>query len=358
MLCLGLALLVLLPACDDATAPDPAQPAAVTVEPFADPQIEYDASRGTTTIIVRFVARQGDRPLGEDDIDVELKVNEKAVDVEGILQQDSEALSANLHITLVLDTSYSMLQHSPSAFAPMLSSARRTLQAASGLYTDRPGSFEWDLVWFDDAIFRPVITSPSMRWTPQDVERIPTPSVGSFTKLYAAMDDAIRSSINHAALFGGGPRDQHIVVAFSDGADNYSWFDNADVDGQGSLDSSRQYHYYGASPTTRADVESLLKASPEIQLHMMGLGSAVNDADMQALSKAGRGRYFKNLDASKVDQLFDKVILEFTSVQTQGVTLPLPPGQYRFTAKVTAQGASGSYSFSFMGGQEGAGLVR
>jgi hypothetical protein len=232
----------------------------------------------------------------------------------------------------------------------MLSSARRTLVAGSGLYTTRPGTFEWDLVWFDDAIYRPIAPSPSMRWTPQDVERIPAPLPGSFTKLYAALKDAITTSAQHAEQFGSGPRDQHLVVAFSDGADNYSWFDNASLTGSGSLDANRQYHYSGSGPVTRGQIEALLKQHPEIQMHVMGLGSAVNDDDLSALSSAGRGRYFKNLDPSKVDQLFEKVILEFTSVQTQGATIPLQPGTYTFRIKVRTPGAAGSYSFRFVAG--------
>ena len=336
--------------CENATEPDTQPTAQLTIEPFADPQISYDPTRGTTTVIVRFVARRGAVPLGESDLTTELYIDGDPIDVESLLQQDSESLSANLHLTLVLDTSYSMLQHSTPAFAPMLSAARRALGAGSGLYTQRPGIFEWDLVWFDDAIYRPIAPTQLMRWTPQDVERIPPPLPGSFTKLHAALKDALQTSIAHAQQFGSGPRDQHLVVAFSDGADNYSWFDNSALSGQGSLDLNRQFRYFGSDPVTRPEVETLLKQHPEVQLHVMGLGSAVNDDDLISLSKAGRGRYFKNLDPTKVDQLFEKVILEFTSVQTHGAEIPLPPGEYSFRVKVKAPGAAGSYSFRFVAG--------
>lgn len=353
-----LAIVLAFAGCDNVTEPDTPPVGPLTIETFADPQVSFDPARGTTTVIVRFVARRGSTPLGEDDLTVQLLVNGRAIDVEGLIEQDSESLSANLHLTLVLDSSYSMLQHSVSAFAPMLSAARRTLSAGSGLYVQRPGIFEWDLVWFNDAIYRPIAATPANRWTPQDVERIPSPAAGSFTKLHAALKDAVQTSIAHAEQFGSGPRDQHLVVAFSDGADNYSWFDNASLSGQGSIDTNRQYRYSGAAPVNRTDVETLLKNHPEVRLHVMGLGSAVNDVELQSLSRAGRGQYFKNLDPAKVDQLFEKVILEFTSVQTHGATIPLPPGEYNFEVRVKASGAAGKFGFRFVGGQLGAGLIR
>jgi hypothetical protein len=343
---------------------DPVEPAddaknKLSIEPFAAPEIQYDALRGTTTVVVQFVARNSRHvPLAEGDLDVTLRINRQPIDVEGLLQQDSATLAANLHVTLVLDTSYSMLTHSVPAFEPMLASAKRTLGAGSALYADRPGVFVWDLVWFDDVIYRPLQSTASLRWKMSDVERIPTPAPGSFTKLYAAVSNAIESSAAHAAEFGTGPRDQHLVVAFSDGADNYSWFDNAETGGQLTLGTDRQYRFFGAAPVTREDVQRQLGDHPEVQMHVIGLSSAVNDDELRSLSRAGHGAYFKDLDASKVDALFDQVIQEFTSVQSHGATVPLPPGEYEFEVIVRAGKASGSYRFDFMGGAQGAKLLR
>jgi hypothetical protein len=93
-------------------------------------------------------------------------------------------------------------------------------------------------------------------------------------------------------------------------------------------------------------------------MHVIGLSSAVNDDELRSLSRAGHGAYFKDLDASKVDALFDQVIQEFTSVQSHGATVPLPPGEYEFEVIVRAGKASGSYRFDFMGGAQGAKLLR
>jgi len=340
---------------EDGSPTAPVDPAAqVVIEEFGDPQIQFDPTVGTTTLVVQFVARDGNRePLRDDDLEIELQIDGRPIDVEGLLDEDSEALASNLHLTLVLDASYSMLQHSPSAFSPMLGSARRTTAEGKSLYVERPGSFDWELVWFNDRIFRPLETATDSDWLETDIERIPAPEPGGFTKLYAAVESAVESSAAHAAAAGASSRDQHLVVVFSDGADNYSWFDNSDLSGTGSIGTQRSYEWAGAPPVGKADVEALLEQHSEIQLHVMGLGSEVNDSELTALARQGRGRYFKNVDASNVDVLFEQVTQEFTSVQTRGATIPLPPGEYvfRVEARRTDTGAEGVHEFRFRGGQ-------
>lgn len=343
---------------EDGSPTAPVDPAAqVVIEEFGDPQIQFDPTVGTTTLVVQFVARDGNRePLHADDLEVELQIDDRPIDVEGLLDEDSEALASSLHLTLVLDASYSMLQHSPSAFTPMLASARRTTAEGKSLYVERPGSFDWDLVWFADRIYRPLETTADAEWLETDIERIPAPEPGGFTKLYAAAKSAIESSATHSAATGATSRDQHLVVVFSDGADNYSWFDNSDLGGTGSIGTQRSYEWTGAAPVGKADVDALLEQHPEIQLHVMGLGSDVNDSELDALARQGRGRYFKNVDASNVDVLFEQVTQEFTSVQTRGATVPLPPGEYVFRVKArrTDTGTEGVHEFRFRGGQIGA----
>ncbi len=339
---------------DDLEITAPADPRTlVRLEGFSEPQITFDPSQGTTTVVVQLVARDGsDTPLHGDELNVDLQVDGAPIDVEGLLSEDAEALASSLHLTLVLDASYSMLQHQPAAFLPMLSSARRTTSEGKSLYVDRPGIFDWDLVWFNDRIYRPLETTSATNWLETDIERIPAPAAGTFTKLYAALKSAVESSAAHAES-NTSARDQHLVVVFSDGADNYSWFDNGTLSGTGTIGADRSFEWTGAAPVTRGQVEQLLLDHPEVQLHVMGLGSAVNDADLSALSRAGRGRYFKNIEAAEVDVLFDQVTREFTSVQTHGATIPLAPGAYTFRVVVTRpeSGASATYEFRFLGGE-------
>lgn len=347
---------LVLSGCDADFTPEPTQPAPpVSLELFSQPEVSFDPDQGTTTLIVQFVARDGQRiPLDAEELDITMSVDQRPIDVEGILQQDSEALTANVHLTLVLDASYSMLQHSPPAFGPMLAAARRTINAGRTLYLDRPGNFEWDLYWFNDVIYTPLESGADFEWHESDIERIASPNAGTFTKLFAATKTAVDGAILHAEAFGSGPRDQHIVVAFSDGADNYSWFGNADRAGQGSVGTNRQYRWFGAPAMGRAELETVLDEHPEIQVHVMGLGSDVNDTELSSIARAGSGQYFKNGSSTEVDALFNQVISELTSIQTQGVTIPIQPGDYTFriTARDTRGSSRGSLQFRFRGGDE------
>lgn len=341
---------------DDPVAPSPTD--SLLLQVFSTPDISFEPSDGTTTVVVQFVARNGALiPLEQDDLTVEMFVDDRVIDVEGILQQNSAELSSNLHVSLVLDASYSMLEHKPPAFGPMLTAARRTVNEARTLYFDRPGSFDWSLVWFDNFLHEPLITTTDTRWVEGDVERIPQPEAGTFTKLYAALDVALRKEIDRQQQDPPGPRDRSIVVAFTDGADNYSWFDNSTtMDSETSLSPNRRFKSFGYTPVSRGDVTTLLGGTDGVQMHVIGLGSAVNDGDLRAIAAAGGGKYFKNPDPSRVDQLFDQVIREFTSVQSHGVTIPLPPGQYGFRLRVRRAGSDTryDYTFRFIGGQVGA----
>lgn len=335
------------------SAPSPGASDRVIIETFGTPQVTYDEDNKATNVVVQFVVRDGQRvPLADENLEIELQIDGDPIDVEFLLAEDAETLASSLHLTLVLDTSYSMTQHTPPAYLPMLSSARRTTSEGKSLYVERPGTFEWDLVWFNEVIYRPLETTPSTQWLETDIERIPSSDAGTFTKLYAAVKSAIESSAAHRASTNATARDQHLVVVFSDGADNYSWADNSNRIGSGSIGTARDYTWTGATPVSRADVEDLLAANPAIQLHAMGLGSAVDDEALSSLAAEGRGRYVKNVDPANVDVLFDEVTREFTSLQTRGVTAPLPPGEYMFSV-VVRRSDTGSVSkseFRFRGG--------
>jgi hypothetical protein len=354
LLCLlGLAGLLVLGGCDDddPAAPDPGP--SVLLDRVGDPAVDFDPQDGTTTVVVQFTARRGDGlPLASDDLEVTLQVDGRPIDVEGILQEDSEQLRSDLYLTLVLDASYSMLQHDPPAFGPMLTAARRAVTEGRSLYLERPGDFTWSLYWFNDRIFTPLESTPETEWQESDIERIPAPGPGTFTKLYAAAHDAVEASRETAESPDAGPRDQHVVVVLSDGADNYSWFANPELAGTGSVGINRSYEYFGYPATDKAQLLQLIGTHPALQLHVIGLGSAVNDQDLAEIAAAGHGEYFKNLDPSAVDALFDRVILEFASIQTRGATMPLPPGDYTFEVRVRdkATGAVSGFTFPFRGG--------
>ncbi len=328
---------------------DPVTPgSSISIEILGDPELEYDPQKGTTNVVVQFIARDGqDNPLSATELDVDMRLDGNTIDTEAILREDSEELSANIHLSLVLDASYSMEQHAVPAFEPMLSAARRTVQQGRNLYTSRPGVFNWNLYWFNDLIFQPTGT-----WPDFVIENIPSPDPGSFTKLYAAVDLAVEESLEAALSAPTDERHQHIMVVFSDGADNYSWFANPEVLGTSNITNDYAYDYNGYQAVTQAQLLNRVRDHETLQLHVIGLGSAVNNTALKELARVGRGRYFKNLSASEIPTLFDQVIREFTTIQTTGVTLPVPPGDYTFKIKVKdADGtASASHEFRFHGG--------
>jgi hypothetical protein len=354
--CVTLAALLLLQwACsgdgDDPT--DPGQPQTIRVELIGTPELSFNPDNGTTNVVVQFIARdENSVPLTEDDVEVELQLDGKAIDTEAILERDSEELASNIHLTMVLDASYSMLRHEPPAFQPMLKSARRTIQEGRNVYLDRPGEFDWSMFWFNDLIYEP--TEP---WPDFVIESLPEPTPGTFTKLFAAVRRAVEDT-NRRAAASTKSREHFILVVFSDGADNYSWFANPEVAGSSTIANDYTYDYQGSNPVTKEDALAAIRDHPDLQVHVAGLGSSVNDKELSELATAGHGRYFKNLDPSQVSTLFDQVIREFTTMQTQGVTLPVPPGNYRFKIVVHRPETKGTASlqFDFHGGDGNAGV--
>ena len=119
-------------------------PASVEIEMTSDPTVTFNQATGKTTNIVQFIARdRAGNPLDADDVIVELRLDNSAVDNEALLQADSAELTSSINLALVLDASYSMLLHSPPAFEPMLTAARDAVAEGLELYEGRPGTFFW-----------------------------------------------------------------------------------------------------------------------------------------------------------------------------------------------------------------------
>jgi len=351
-------VLVLAGGCGSDEIIEPESTAAVHLEILDVPEVSYDPTVGTTTVVVQFVARNAEQvPINREGMDIELRLGGNPIDVEGILQEDSVELRSNLYLTLVLDASYSMLEQEPPAFDPMLASARKTVNAGHALYFTRPGLFDWKLFWFNDRLFTPLEVAPGSDWLESDIERIPPPDPGTFTKLFSAVEVAVEDSKSFADQNANDPRDHHVMVVLSDGGDNYSWFPNSELNGTGMAGTNREYVYFGHKATNEDQVLSTIRSHPALKLNVIGLGSSVVDSDLAALAAAGNGRYFKNPDSSEIQDLFDQVILEFTSIQTNGVTIPLPSGDYRLDIVVTdhATGAVGVQYVNFHGGDAAAG---
>jgi hypothetical protein len=338
---------------------DPGPPSTVEIQVTSDPLIIYDSPTGKTSVVVQFIARDAaGYALDQDEVHVEMLVDGTAVDNESILQADSEELSASIYLSLVLDASYSMLQHDPPAFTPMLEAARDAIRQGSELYAGRPGTFAWNITWFNEVIHQPSASGRS--WLPDDLLAIPEPGPGTATKLFAAVAREAQHMLDVYGYLANGPHDHHVMVVFSDGADNYSWFDNSTLTGEGLTTSGAAYDITGYGVTSLEAAVANIEAHPRLTSHVIGLGSDVRDAQLQAISDAGGGRYFKNPSSSQVSALFDQVTREFATIQDHGATIPLPPGDYTFGLRVWTgdRRAHDEISFQFHAGDDTAGVLQ
>lgn len=345
-----LTLVLLALGCGGGTSgAEPAGP--LTIELFGEPLISYASPR--TTVITQFIARDADGvPLGPTEVAVDMEVDGLPVDNESVLQDSSQELSSSVRYALVLDASGSMLQHTPPAFGPMREAARASVDTGVDLWAGRPGTFSWDLVWFNDALFQ-----RQDGWAPEDILSIPEPSVNAATKLYAAVEYAAQEL--HTAYLGGtaaGPRDHHIMVVFSDGADNLSWFDDsAAVPSTQTTSTGARYRAFGWPSTSLEDALAAIEAHPNLTVHVLAMGSRFSDEDLknlQALAAAGGGQFLSNPSSGSTAALFERVTKEFSTLQTRGASIPQAPGEYTFTLNVRdlERGGEGSVEFRYRAG--------
>jgi hypothetical protein len=188
---------------------------------------------------------------------------------------------------------------------------------------------------------------------------IPEPGPGTATKLFAAVECQAKLMKEQYLDIANGPHDHHVMIVLSDGADNYSWFDNSSFTNVGVTTSGAPFEVIGWAATDVDPAVAAIESHPNLTVHALGLGSSVQDSQLQPLVSAGGGRYLKNPSTAQLGALFDSVTREFATIQDHGATIPLPPGDYLFTLRVrTVRGnASDSYSFQFHGGDESAGVL-
>ncbi|MCP3139251.1 vWA domain-containing protein [Pyxidicoccus xibeiensis] len=320
----------------------------MSIELVSPPSALYRPGDGTTEIAVQFLVREADVsqaaseaiPLEPNEYIIDLALDNKPVDNEFIPDQSSEKLASSLHIGLVLDASFSMLQHGNfkdnDAFTPMKSAATKLIENGVSLWRNRPGSFSFQASWFNNAVY-----IQEGAWRPNDINSIAKPEQGNFTRLLGAvgvMADRLKQARDTGVA--SDIRDRHMMIVFSDGADNYSYFDNSSIDQHGETSSGADFRKIGTTPVTMENVLQKLGNHPSLSVHVLGFGEAINSAELKQLAATGGGRFFANPSAADLDSLFERVSKEFATVQTRGAVIPLPPGDYTFTLKVTSPTAS------------------
>lgn len=323
---------------------------------------------GATRFIVQFVARDENGQLVDPQLNAEseptqlaseLYVDREAVDVESLLSRESNLLQSNLALSLVLDSSYSMLAHNPPAFEPMKEAAVAILRDTQNMWQNINSDFHWELAWFNEYIFRPALDAGGNPWSIDSIYRIPAPEQGTVTGLYKAVQHMAEV---HADLLAqgvaAGQRDQHIMIVLSDGKDNHSFFDNSSYKNEGNADGIH-WTSFGAPSTSLADLQVALAAVPQLRTHVIGLGNSVDSAELEAIATAGNGNYFYGSSSNTLGELFDDVRKEFVTMQTLGVEVPLQPGQYEFSLRTrhVRTGAEGREYFTVDVGPEMAACV-
>ncbi len=334
----------------------------VTLDVTQEPQVTWLSTNGKTQVIMQFSVRDdNDLPLTEDQVEVQLELDGNPIDVESVLNQSSTELEVNLYFAMVLDASFSMTQHNPPAFEPMKTAASDSYRHVLDLWSTRPGTVKFSLIWFDEVMNQTVYNTGVARdWLPDDILSIPAPAAGTATKLHSAvkvMADYLQSEHDNGVY--NGARDQYVMLVFSDGADNYSYWDNSAVNTVLATSSGASYRQFGTVPTTLEAAESAVAAHPRLTTHVIGLGSAINADELGQIAEAGNGTFQANPSSENLGNLFERVLSEFTTIQTRGAEIPLPPGDYDFTLTVRnkAGGAPASYEFRMHAGDPQAGVI-
>jgi len=312
---------------------------------------------------VQFSVQDGNgNPLPEDQLEVQMYIDDQPLDVESLLNQSSIDLEVNIYFAMVLDASYSMTQHVPEAFTPMLEAARDSYQQVLDLWSTRPGEVKFSLIWFDSLINQSQNSAGQVTgWIPEDIISIPVPNPGALTKLHSAvkvMADHLQAEYN-SGIFNG-TRDQYVMLVFSDGADNYSSiFDNSATDQLRTTTTGAGYHQFGTVITSLDTATQAISNHPRLTTHVIGLGSAINTTELTEIAAAGNGTYQANPSSENIDQLFQSVLRQFTTIMTRGANIPLAAADYKFTVSVKNKlnGATGSYSFMMHGGDLDAGVL-
>ena len=344
----------------------------VVIEVLADSPKLSRQNFGRTSIVVQFVARDSNGfPLTSDQIDVEFLRDGREISREASLKSSASELQFNVNFGLVLDTSYSMVDS--GAFNPMLNAASQSLQSGIDVWKKNTGDFNFYTTWFNDYIFSSVEnTTP---WTPEDIKSISAPASNqnSSTKLYAAVDymvdklDAL-PKVDKAAE---APADQNIILVFSDGNDEFSWYDNSNTPEEfGVIDNGAEYSKIGyKSIALIEDPENErpafdylipnIEQSKNLTIHVIGLGDKIVESDLRKIAQTGHGTYRTNPDSEDLKNVFDRVIREFTTLQTHGVSMTIDKGEYAFTLRVRNKSGNkfADYSFNFETDEDGASVL-
>lgn len=315
---------------------------------------------GTTTMEVKFVVRD---PTGKTiaprfnsvnaptELATELFVDTFPLDVEAEIKFYSDLLESDLAMSLVLDSTPSMLEHDPPAFVPMKSAAASILRRTKDLWEAQGSSFHWELSWFNSLIYRPLTNNADEPWTIDDVLSIPQPEDQSYTGLYKAV--SYMAGVHRQLYLDGiaaGERDQHVMIIFTDGDDNYSYVDNSDSANEieGNSENKLFWQGFGYQATRKEDLAAIISAVPNLKTFVIGFGDGVVGQNLVEIAQTGNGSYFYGENSTGLVKLFETVGKEIITEQTLQAKMPLQPATYLFTIESTHidTGVNGQFNYN------------
>ncbi len=313
---------------------------ALSLEPTGSPSISSDGD-GRTRVLMSFVARaslsDSRRAMTVAETKIEFYLDGAKVSGESVL--DRNELGGDMMYSLVLDGSYSMIvDHQPPAFQPMLAAARASVEAVTAEWQAR-GSLAQvraDWLWFDDYIHYPddkSVTNISLITAPRSGE--------NDTRLFGAVDFMLQKHVAAVASgFATKAQDRHVMVLFTDGRDNRSYFVTQETNEQLAVPFPHLKHRPGQPTNTHqvlVDRIAALRAQgklPTFTLHSIGLGTNLDAEPIRQLAESQGGVFVQNPSSGKLASLFETITREVVSIQTAGVKLPLRAGAYQLTVRV------------------------
>ena len=337
----------LLAACGGSYTP-PASTSGLRIELQSIPVASYDAATGKTTVALEFLVRDSaGNSVDPSTATLRRYVNGRIADVESVLATQDTKLTSNLRLGVVLDASYSMTTWQPPAFEPMKKAAYDMQQSIRAQFSSF-GTFASSLSWFQDQY----VCVPALASMPDSaVLDIPAPQPGASTRLFAATAQMVdRLKQQYDAIPAATSADHLAMVVFTDGYDNYSYFDTSPAPPLTYVATGGSFTCGGTGPVTLQELLTKLQAFPQLKVHVIGLGSQIKASELTAIAAAGGGRFVSNPDPSQVSTLFGEVAREFTTIRRDGITMPLQPGDDEYVEEVTLGSATARVKFQFHAG--------
>ncbi|MEN0068199.1 MAG: hypothetical protein AAGA48_39115 [Myxococcota bacterium] len=239
---------------------------------------------------------------------------------EGGESLDQTDLDSDLHVTLVLDASRSIVEE--GLFDDMRQAAQRLLEDGAERWAARPGEFTWRVLWFNQWVWE-----ADDDWAFADVGSIPEPTIDDdgFTRMYAAIDFSVDQLTGlRAEGVAARERDNHLLVVFTDGRDNSSGRVSPPVPFEsGSTATEATFAVHPTPVVTENDIVAQLEGLGFLQVSLLALGNDVEEDVLDRFADAGRGQVFAG---DNLDQLFGDAERSFETLKTVGFRLPLNPG--------------------------------